>query len=285
MNVQDGPFEATTHEQWTRGIEAKVAGTINLHAVFGKTVDFFTMLSSVVGVQGTYAQNAYNTGNAFQDAFARSCAAKGLPARSLDLSMVAGEGRGASAESTEFLRRHGLRQVDIDTVTTAISFSICHPIAASPAEGQILVGFRQEHPDSGSKIAALQRPDARFSHIWFKPAGSQAATVKEGEFDVHFALKEATTAEEAINATFTSLKGLVSQLLDVEESTILPERSFISYGLDSLTAMELRKHVSSVLVSSVQMLEIMNPMPLQQFAELVAGRSALAGDGLFGKKE
>lgn len=243
------------------------------------------MLSSVVGVQGTYAQNAYNTGNAFQDAFARSCAAKGLPARSLDLSMVAGEGRGASAESTEFLRRHGLRQVDIDTVATAISFSICHPIAPSPAEGQILVGFRQEYPDSGSKIAALQRPDARFSHIWFKPVSSQAATVKEGEFDVQSALKEATTAEAAIKATFTSLKVVVSQLLDVEESTVLPERSFISYGLDSLTAMELRKHVNSVLVSSVQMLEIMNPMPLLQFAELAASRSALVGDGLFGKNE
>ncbi|KAH7110810.1 polyketide synthase [Dendryphion nanum] len=282
---EDGPFEATTHEQWKRGIEAKVAGTINLYAVFGTTVDFFTMLSSVVGVQGTYAQNAYNTGNSFQDAFARSCAAKGLPARSLNLSMVAGEGRGAQAESTEFLRRHGLRQVDIDTVAAAVSFSICHPIAPIPAEGQILVGFRQEHPDSGSKISALQRPDARFSHIWFKPVSSQTAIVKEGEFDVQSALREAKTAEAAIKATFTGLKGLVSQLLDVEESTILPERNFISYGLDSLTAMELRKYVNTTLVSSVQMLEIMNPTPLMQFAELVAGRSALVGDGLFGKNE
>jgi aryl carrier-like protein len=243
------------------------------------------MLSSVVGVQGTYAQNAYNTGNAFQDAFARSCAAKGLPARSLDLSMVAGEGRGASVESTEFLRRHGLRQIDIDTVSAAISFSICHPIAPSPAEGQILVGFRQEYPDSGSKIAALQRPDARFSHIWFKPVSSQVVTVKEGGFDVQSALKEATTAEAAIKATLTSLKAVVSQLLDVEVSTVLPERNFISYGLDSLTAVELRKHVNSVLVSSVQMLDIMNPMPLLQFAELAASRSALVGDDIFGKKK
>ena len=109
--------------------------------------------------------------------------------------------------------------------------------------------------------------------------------MKEGEFDVQSALKEAITTEAAIQASFTSLKGLVSQLLDVEESTVVPERSFISYGLDSLTAMELRKHVNSVLVSSVQMLEIMNPMPLLQFAELTASRSALIGEGLFGKKE
>ena len=98
------------------------------------------------------------------------------------------------------------------------------------------------------------------------------------------ALKEATTAEMATQATFTSLKGLVSQLLDVEESTVLPERSFISYGLDSLTAMELRKHVTSVLVSSIQMLEIINPMPLLQFATLAASRSALVGEGLFDKR-
>jgi len=188
-------------------------------------------------------------------------------------------------ESTEFLRRHGLRQIDIDTVSAAISFSICHPIAPSPAEGQILVGFRQEYPDSGSKIAALQRPDARFSHIWFKPVSTQVVTVKEGGFDVQSALKEATTAEAAIKATLTSLKAVVSQLLDVEVSTVLPERNFISYGLDSLTAVELRKHVNSVLVSSVQMLDIMNPMPLLQFAELAASRSALVGDDIFGKKK
>jgi aryl carrier-like protein len=83
----------------------------------------------------------------------------------------------------------------------------------------------------------------------------------------------------------TSLKAVVSQLLDVEVSTVLPERNFISYGLDSLTAVELRKHVNSVLVSSVQMLDIMNPMPLLQFAELAASRSALVGDDIFGKKK
>jgi aryl carrier-like protein len=94
-----------------------------------------------------------------------------------------------------------------------------------------------------------------------------------------------TTVEAVINATLTSLTGVVSQLLDVDKPAVLPERSFISYGLDFLTAMELMKHVNSVWVSSVQMLEIMNPIPLLQFGEVAASRSARVGDGLFRKKE
>ena len=283
--AQDGAFEKLTYDQWKRGTGPKVEGTINLHEIFGKSVEFFNMLSSVVGVHGTYGQLAYITGNAFQDAFARSCAARGLPARSLDLSMVASEGQGAQTESIAFLQRHGLRKVDLEAVTAAISFTINHPVAASPAEAQILVGLRQEHPESGSKVVALQRPDARFSHIWFKSIGSSPGAVKAGEFNVQASLREATTAEEAAQAAFVGLRGLVSKLLDLEQSDILPDRDIISYGLDSLTAIELRKYVQTRLASAVQMLEIMNPMPLMEFAKMVAGRSALVNSDLFPKQE
>jgi emericellamide synthase (highly reducing iterative type I polyketide synthase) len=270
-----------TFEQWREGIQAKVTGTVNLHAVFGQSVDFFTMLSSVVGVQGTYAQVNYNAANAFQDAFAQSCAAQNLPARSLDLSMVADEGQGAQAESIEFLERHGLRQISLDVVTAAVHYTILNPVPSSPAHAQILCGFRQEHPDSGTKIAALQRPDARFSHIWFRPSDNNSAAVKDGEYDVQSALQSSTSAQMAIQAAFTALKKHISQLLDVAESTIEPDRTVASYGLDSLTAMELRKFVNTRLSSPVQMLEIMNPVSIMDFAELVAKKSRFVNAAVF----
>ena len=131
-----------TFEQWREGIQAKVTGTVNLHAVFGQSVDFFTMLSSVVGVQGTYAQVNYNAANAFQDAFAQSCAAQNLPARSLDLSMVADEGQGAQAESIEFLERHGLRQISLDVVTAAVHYTILNPLQQTGGHGRLVLGWR-----------------------------------------------------------------------------------------------------------------------------------------------
>ena len=198
--------------------------------------------------------------------------------------MVADEGQGASADAIAFLQRHGLRRVGLGEVLAAISFTINYPIAPTPAEAQILVGLRQEHPDTGSKVAALQRPDARFSHIWFKPIGSATSAVKAGEFDVQASLREATTAEQAAQAVFEGLSGLVSKLLDVEQSAVLPERDFLSYGLDSLTAIELRRYVQTKLASAVQMLEIMNPMTLMEFAKLVAGRSSLVNSELFPKE-
>jgi len=270
-----------TFEQWSNGIQAKVTGTIKLYAVFGKSVDFFTMLSSVVGVQGTYAQVNYNAANAFQDAFARSCAAQNLPARSLDLSIVADEGQGAQAESIEFLERHGLRQISLDVVIAAVHYTILNPVASSPAHAQILCGFRQEHPDSGTKIAALQRADARFSHIWIRPSEDKSAGVKDGEYDVQSALQSSTSPQMAIQAVFTALKQHISQLLDVGESDIQPDRTVASYGLDSLTAIELKKWVNTRLSSAVQTLEIMNPISILNFAGLVARRSRLVNATVF----
>ena len=260
-------------EQWHNGIQAKVTGTINLHTAFSESADFFTMLSSVVGVQGTYAQVNCDSGNAFQDAFARSCAARNLPGRSIDLSMVADEGQGAQAESVEFLERHGLREISLDTVIAAVHYTILNPIASSPSDAQILCGFRQEHPESGTKIAALQRADARFSHIWIKPSGGRSTGVKDGEIDIQSALQDSTSSEIATQVVFAALKREMSQLLDVQETDIQPDRTVSSYGVDSLTAVELGKWVNTRLSSSVQMLEIMNPMALQDFAGLLAKRS------------
>ena len=66
-------------DEWRLALQAKVQGTWNLHHAL-PNLDFFIMLSSLLGVIGNPGQANYTAAGAFQDAFARHRIAKGLPA-------------------------------------------------------------------------------------------------------------------------------------------------------------------------------------------------------------
>lgn len=85
-----------TYDQWHRGLQPKVNGTINLHNNL-HDVQFFVLLSSLTGVGGNTSQANYAAGNTFQDALARHRTTQGLPAVSIDLGAV--EAVGFVAES------------------------------------------------------------------------------------------------------------------------------------------------------------------------------------------
>ena len=53
------------YKQWINAIRPKVLGTRNLHTQFGSTLDFFVMLSSVIGVLGNTSQANYAAGGTF----------------------------------------------------------------------------------------------------------------------------------------------------------------------------------------------------------------------------
>ena len=64
----------------------KVDGIWNLHNRLSKVdLDFFIMLSSVIGLAGDASQAAYSSASVFQDAFADFRNTQGLPAVTLDL--------------------------------------------------------------------------------------------------------------------------------------------------------------------------------------------------------
>ncbi len=88
MVLQDSRVEKMEYEQWRAAIDPKVQGTWNIHEVFGKSLDFFVLLSSIGGIIGSFSQGNYCAGNTFQDAFARYRAELGLPGNHTQISIV-----------------------------------------------------------------------------------------------------------------------------------------------------------------------------------------------------
>lgn len=271
-----------SYEQWRAAMEPKVTGTMNLHEVFGDTLDFFILLSSSSGVVGSYAQGNYSAGNTFQDSLARHRASLGLPARSIDVGAVEGEGYTAENQAAvEFVHRQGLRLYKFKEFLATINEAIQNPLASDSSGAQLLCGISRADPSSQTKGAALQRPDPKFSHMWTKPNNQSSTKAASSKFDVQAVIGSATTADEVKEATQLAIKMKLSHLLAMPEDEINTDRSVASYGMDSLIAVELRNWILTQLESHVQMFELMSSVTFSELSNMVAKRSRLVATGLF----
>ncbi len=78
MVLQDSRVDTMEYEQWRAAIDPKVRGTLNVHEVFGDSLDFFVLLSSSAGIIGSFSQGNYCAGSTFEDAFASYRSGLGL---------------------------------------------------------------------------------------------------------------------------------------------------------------------------------------------------------------
>lgn len=273
-----------TADQWHGALRAKVTSTMNLQAIFGGSLDFFIILSSMCGVLGTYSQGTYCAGNAFLDAFARSQTSCQTVVRSIDLGMVAGEGITSHDDALAFATRQGLRSMTLEDLTAIIDFAIQDREDHQTAERQIIHGVLKKNPQLGTGKHGQETPDAKFSHIWMDSDRERRSgcAAEAGDFDVQSALRAATTPDMATNAIMTAMRPMIAQSLAISEKG---ERSVASYGVASLTAVELRNWIASHLGSHVETLEIMSSRPMVQLAEGVARKSRLVDPAIFNTGE
>lgn len=263
-------------------MEPKVMGTKNLHDVFRDTLDFFILLSSSAGIIGSYAQGNYSAGNTFQDSLARHRVSLGLPARSIDVGSVEGEGYTAENQAAaEFVIRQGLRPYKVKEFLTTINEAIQNPFPSDPSGAQLICGTSRADPSSDAKEAALQRPDPKFSHMWTKPNHRASGKAESKTFDIQAVFGSATTADEVMDATQEAMKRKLSSLLALPADEVSADRSLASYGIDSLVAVELRNWILTQLESHVQMFELMSSITFAELSDMVARRSRLVATGLF----
>lgn len=278
-----------TPAQWRDGIAAKVTGTRNLHEAFGTGLNFFILLGSTGAITGNYGQGNYTASNTFQDAFARHLAVLGAPARAVDVGLVQNEGFTAENEAAgSFITSLGHRPHSLSELLAVLNYAVAHPVSESAEQAQILVGARRADPGSGTDEAARQRPDAKYSHVWSRASrqhhqqqAARAGAGGAGDVEAPAALGAATSPSAAVDAAYKGLRYKVAQLLDIPVKEIQPDRSVVSYGVDSLIELQLRNWITAHLGGHVTMLELMSPMSIVQLAEVVARRSRLVDAKVF----
>ncbi|RSL81518.1 hypothetical protein CEP51_005809 [Fusarium floridanum] len=260
MNLKDGIIENMTADRWNDALRPKVQATLNLERLLKAQLDFFICLSSVAGIVGSRGQSNYNAGNTFQDAFAHSLSEPNVQAISLNLSLVTDVGVSTTRnEVFQLLKGGGLIGMDEQDVLKVVRAAVagrCPP---------------QSEPYWFS--------DSRFSPV--RAHGmSIVADDAGGESDLKSRLPSMKTLSEVTEAILFDLVGKVSQIANMSREDIDSSRAVNSYGIDSLSAVEIRTWISKELGASVSVFDIVSNSTMTELVEKIGRASSLVSQSV-----
>lgn len=277
-------MENMTHEQWRQSMLSKVVDTMNLHKHLPK-VNFFVMLSSLVGALGNVSQSNYAAGNTFQDALARHRTANGLPAVTIDLGAVTEVGWVAAAEDSAGVldrieKRLGATPVTIEQTLRLIEAAIQDPLRKHQDDSQVVTCMAQY--DAVSESATIKK-DRRFGTMRLGNARAVGATrVASTQLSRLDELVQTlsnthgtTTAAKAKDLVSESLVHKIANLFNTPAANIDVASPLSQHGVDSLVAVELRNWLSSAMKVKVTIYDILQSASVTDFAVMLVNKSEL----------
>lgn len=268
----------------------KVDGSWHLHDLLhDKKLDFFVMLSSLTGILGSPSQSNYTAGGSFQDALAAHRVRQGLPAVSIDLSLVDHVGYAADHGGVaERLSKLGFRVLSADNVLEAVGRAI-----ASPWQGQLLVGIDRDPGSHWNEDATLGR-DNRFAllrptEVAESTANSAArrgeATAAKGatRCDLGTKVREASTLDAAANIVTEVICQKVKDIFALQEDDDVDVRQPLTrYGVDSLVVVEIRNMLALEAGAELSVFDVMQSPSISRLGSMVAAKSSYLDSRLIG---
>ncbi|KAK1724875.1 beta-ketoacyl synthase domain-containing protein [Colletotrichum acutatum] len=281
MVLQDNLLKNMSLDNWKAAVQPKVQASWNLYNALGDKMDFFVFLSSTVGVTGSPEQANYAAGGTFQDAFAHHLVSKGVNAVSIDLPIIHGVGFVAEKpELWDYLSSAGWTHITADELYAVLDYH-CHPASASAsqetARAQVIprLWLPQETAAEGYQTQTWGE-DPLFSHLRLTEtddAGKGDDANKDINHKAH--LQCASSLEEAEKIVLDALLLKIARMLSIDALNLETSKPLHAYGIDSLTAVELRSWLMKELGAEVSVFDITNNSSIAQLAMLATKKSSL----------
>lgn len=274
-------------------LRPKTLGTINLSKHLPSDLDFFVILSSIAGVTGSRGQANYAAANTFQDAFASHLIKSSQGTRhcvSLNLGAILSVGFAAENHLAPALRRDGFEGVTKAEFLALLDY-VCDPQcpeARDPNKCQIVSGLASAETLPGETFRNVYwtekpmfRPLVRLSRLAdestnnHKNGATGGASANAGEEDLAQLLSPTTTPahDAAVEIALRALTARFAQAMAVTNMADLdPHRPVSSFGIDSLTALEMRYWVQKEMKAEVSVIEILGARGLEELAGRVVER-------------
>lgn len=280
-----------TLDDYHTAIHAKVQGTWNLHLasqeVLKQPLDFFTLLSSTSGVVGNKGQANYAAANSFLDAFASYRHNLGLRANTIDLGLIEDVGYVAEQEDSSLEVRFDKRQwtpINEGMLRKILTYSILQQDTIAPLNAdssmQTITGVGFPLPREALGLAR----EPRFGYLFNSRGGFKTGGGPDGggegdqgdQTDQAIKQFQLLLASGADTSTLNSAcVGVVSaQLTKILrlEGDMEPGRPLVAYGMDSLSAVELRNWIRMRLGAELTTLDITNASSLIALCEKVVSK-------------
>lgn len=249
-------------EDWRKVTNPKVQGSWNLHLALPKGLDFFIMTASISSVMGLISQVNYGAANSYLDALARFRIANGQKAVSLNLGLLAEEGflHETTPHKLDRLVRTGFYTPLSKLDTLAVFDYYCNPnLGLLPiSECQPIVGIRTPTEIMGK---GKELPPAMCQPLWNLFPLTERSLVDGSATDTNLGLSEmiknAASPAEVADIVAEALIKQVSHILAIPTESIELHKAVFSYGVDSLTAVELRNWISKSFQVEIAVFDIM----------------------------
>lgn len=259
--IDDCPLQQMSVSQWCRTISPKVHGADNLdRATAGIDLDFFICFSSASAVVGTKAQASYVAGNTYMDALMRSRRQRGLSGTTINIGMVIGIGLvAADAKLEATMKRTGFDPVNEYEFFCLIEEAVQTGRSLTTSDDGNTESFRIV---TGARVTGPQC-------FWYKkPLFRQLAVICDEEEDSPAAksgnkmdliplLRAAPDNKARSELVMSAFLETLSKITGVAVDNLIPDKALVSYGLDSLVAMEIRNWFFKTLQVNVAVFEIL----------------------------
>ncbi|KAL2146416.1 hypothetical protein VTI28DRAFT_4169 [Corynascus sepedonium] len=258
MVLRDVLLEHMSYQDYQQVILPKVCGATNVHRILTAKrtkLDYFVLLSSAASILGSRGQGAYAAANTFLDSFAHYLSERGIPGTALNLTAVTGAG---------YLAENAERQ---DEIIRNFGNESC------------LTGLKL-HLGSDGKWPYYAN-DARFAHLKTEclSATEREGLVSKQTVSPGTAFRAAKSDEEAARIAAQGVAEKLSEVLTIAAEDLDVARNITSYGLDSLTAIELRNWIAKELRANLQILELLSSGTINDLARLIVQKTRTAWVG------
>ncbi|KAL9122551.1 MAG: hypothetical protein Q9187_000894 [Circinaria calcarea] len=272
--LQDRVLERMTADVFGVPLQSKMHGTRCLNRAFQTSpLDFFIMLSSLSGTVGSKGQANYAAGNTFQDAVAHNEMSSKTHYMSLNLGMIEGTSAYEDTEGQARLQnllRQGWIPVKSEELLAFLDYAIS-PEARKDQRRQAVIGIdgasigkaENATPTTRSPIFVhLQIPHASDGH-------SQNNSVVRSKKEVVACAQSLIEKHQII---IEAIARKLSVLVALSYDKISWESPLMSFGLDSLTAIELKNWIAQEFDAAIQASEILDGPSIVALSAKIASR-------------
>ncbi|KAB8236983.1 type I polyketide synthase [Aspergillus alliaceus] len=287
MVLRDTLFEQMTFDDYDAVIRPKVHGLWNLNDLLRTKqlkLDFFVALSSVAGIVGNRGQAAYSAASTFLDAFADFQRGRGVPFTTVDLAPVSDVGYLATnaRKLQQVSDTFGGQTINEGEFHRLLATIIFPEPALADQRSQLITGLTVPRDgDARARMDWLKDPkfsmlvDSSEIHSSSKPTGAPARLQSVGEI-----LSKATSPASAILVVTNALVHKLSEVVMCPAEDIDYNKPITTCGIDSLSAIGVRKWLSREMEATLTIFDILNSPSLTQLAELCLRKSNLASSAL-----
>ncbi|MFM9441281.1 SDR family NAD(P)-dependent oxidoreductase [Streptomyces acidiscabies] len=252
--LADGVVTGMTADQVEEVLRPKVDGVLNLHELTRDTdLAAFVLFSSVAGVLGSPGQGNYAAANAFLDAFAEHRRAEGLPAQS---------------QAWSFWE-------EISGMTSAVR-DRDFPDGTLPLPTPFALALFDEALRQDEAALTLAKFDLAKLRTRGAPSLLRGLAPATPVTAPTVALRDLPPTERAARL-LTEVRAIAAELLGhADAEAISLDRSLHEFGLDSLTAVELRNRLSALTALRLPATLVFDHSALRGLAEHLDGELTAA---------